>query len=127
MRKFLLALVILACAAWAANLKLYMKDGSYHIVREYQVLPDRVHFYSIERSDWEDVPLELVDVKRTQSETAERQSKLDEDAKSVAAEGQAERKLEKEKMRIPQDPGAYGLLGQGVTGSKLARGTGHEE
>src|SRR5258708_1676336 len=114
MRKFLPALVILACAAWAANLKLYMKDGSYHIVREYQVLSDRVHFYSIERSDWEDVPRELVDVKRTQSEAAERQSKLDEDAKSVAAEEKAERELEKEKMRIPQDPGAYWLLGQEV-------------
>src|SRR5260370_13662332 len=107
MRKFLLALVILACAAWAANLKLYMKDGSYHIVREYQVLPDRVHFYSVERSDWEDVPLELVDVKRTQSEAAERQSKLDEDATSVPADVTAERGLEKEQIRTPQDPGAH--------------------
>ena len=71
--KLLLALVVLACAASAANLKLYMKDGSYHIVREYQVQPDRVHFYSVERSDWEDVPLDLVDLKRTQSEAADRQ------------------------------------------------------
>ena len=47
MRKLLLALAILACAAWAANLKLYMKDGSYHIVREYQMQSDRVHFYSV--------------------------------------------------------------------------------
>ena len=88
MWKFVTALVILACAAWAANLKLYMKDGSYHIVREYQVLPDRVHFYSVERSDWEDVPLELVDVKRTQSEAAERQDKLEEDAKAMADGGE---------------------------------------
>ena len=65
MRKLLLALAILACAAWAANLKLYMKDGSYHIVREYQVQPDRVHFYSVERGDWEEMPVDLVDWKAT--------------------------------------------------------------
>src|ERR1019366_2662758 len=107
MRKYLLALAILACTAWAANLKLYMKDGSYHIVREYQVQPDRVHFYSVERSDWEDVPLDLVDLKRTQSEAADRQARLEEDAKVMAQEEEAERELEKEKSRIPQDPGAY--------------------
>ena len=123
MRKFLLALVILACAAWAANLKLYMKDGSYHIVREYQVLPDRVHFYSVERSGWEDVPLDLVDIKRTQTEAAARQTKLDEDAKAMAEEEKAERDLEKEKRRIPQDPGAYWLLGQEVQVMKLAEST----
>jgi hypothetical protein len=123
MRKLLLALVILACAAWAANLKLYMKDGSYHIVREYQMLPDRVHFYSVERSGWEDVPLDLVDIKRTQSEAAARQTKLDEDTKAMAAEEKAERDLEKEKRRIPQDPGAYWLLGQEVQVMKLAEST----
>ena len=72
MRKYLLALLILACAAWAANVKLYMKDGTYHVVREYQVQTDRVHFYSVERSDWEDIPLDLIDLKRTQSEAGER-------------------------------------------------------
>jgi hypothetical protein len=125
MRKYLLALAILACTAWAANLKLYMKDGSYHIVREYQVQPDRVHFYSVERSDWEDVPLDLVDLKRTQSEAADRQARLEEDAKVVAQEEKAERELEKEKSRIPQDPGAYWLLGNEVQVMKLAESTIH--
>ena len=125
MWKFVTAAVILACAAWAANLKLYMKDGSYHIVREYQVLQDRVHFYSVERSDWEDVPLDLVDVKRTQSEAAERQSKLEEDAKAMAQEEKAERDLEKEKRKIPQDPGAYWLLGEEVQVMKLAESSIH--
>jgi hypothetical protein len=120
MRKLLLALAILACAAWAANLKLYMKDGSYHIVREYQVQPDRVHFYSVERSDWEDVPLDLVDLKRTRSEAAERQASLEADAKAMAQEEKAERDLEKEKTRIPQDPGAYWLLGNQAQVMKLA-------
>jgi hypothetical protein len=87
------------------------------------VLPDRVHFYSVERSGWEDVPLDLVDIKRTQSEAAARQTKLDEDAKAMAAEEKAERDLEKEKRRIPQDPGAYWLLGDEVQVMKLAEST----
>ena len=120
MRKYLLALLILACAAWAANVKLYMKDGSYHVVREYQVQTDRVHFYSIERSDWEDIPLDLVDLKRTQTEAGERQAKLEEDARSMAAEEKALRDLEKEKRRIPQDPGVYWLLGNEVQVMKAA-------
>jgi hypothetical protein len=125
MRKLLLALAILACAAWAANLKLYMKDGSYHIVREYQVQSDRVHFYSVERSGWEDVPLDLVDLKRTRSEAAEREASLAEDAKVNAQEEKAERDLAKEKNRIPQDPGAYWLLGNEVQVMKLAESTIH--
>ena len=125
MRKLLLALAILACAAWAANLKLYMKDGSYHIVREYQVQPDRIHFFSVERSSWEDVPLDLVDLKRTVGEAAERKAMLEEDAKVMAQEEKAERDLAKEKTRIPQDPGAYWLLGNEVQVMKLADSTIH--
>ena len=120
MRKYLLALLILACAAWAANVKLYMKDGTYHVVREYQVQTDRVHFYSVERGDWEDIPLDLVDLKRTQSEATERQQKLESDAKSMAAEEKALRELENEKRRIPQDPGVYWMLGNEVQVMKAA-------
>ncbi len=125
MRKYLLALAILACTAWAANLKLYMKDGSHHVIREYQVQPDRVHFYSVERSDWEDVPLELVDLKRTQTEAAARQAQLTEDAKMLAAEEKSDRELEKEKRRIPQDPGVYWMLGAEVQVMKAAESTVH--
>ena len=68
MRRYLLAFLLLLFTAWAANLKLYLKDGSYHVVREYQVQSDRVHFYSVERSQWEDIPLDLVDLRRTEAE-----------------------------------------------------------
>ena len=67
--------------------------------------------------------MKLVDIKRTQSEAATRQTKLDEDAKAMAAEEKAERDLEKEKRRIPQDPGAYWLLGEEVQVMKLAEST----
>src|SRR5436190_9070689 len=107
MRKYLLALAILVCTASAANLKLYLKDGAYHVVREYEVQTDRVHFYSVERSQWEDIPLDLVDLKRTESEGAARKAQLAEDAKVIAEEEKVERDMAKEVSRIPQDAGVY--------------------
>jgi hypothetical protein len=116
---------MLATAVWAANIKLYLKDGSYHVVREYQVKPDRVHFYSIERSGWEDIPLDLVDLKRTESEASTRQAQLDADAKSMAEEETAEREIKKEVSRIPQDPGVYWLAGNETKVLKAAETTVH--
>ena len=49
----------LAFAAFAANIKLYLKDGDSHLVREYEVKGDRVRYYSVERGDWEEIPLAL--------------------------------------------------------------------
>ncbi len=107
MRRYLLALAALVFTAWAANLKLYLKDGSYHVVREYKVEADRVRFYSIERSEWEEMPLDLVDLKRTESEAKEREEQLEKDSKVIAEEEKVEREMEKEVTRIPQDPGVY--------------------
>jgi hypothetical protein len=109
MRRLALVLLLTALAALAANVKLYMKDGSFHVVREFQVQQDRVRFYSVERSDWEEIPLELVDLNRTRGEAAVRLADLAKEAKELAEEDQAEREKEKEIMRIPQDPGVYWL------------------
>jgi hypothetical protein len=125
MRKYLLALLLLVFAAWAANLKLYLKDGSYHIVREYQVQSDRVHFYSVERSQWEDIPVDLVDLKRTETEVAQRQTQLAKDSQAVAEEEKAQRDLARETSRIPQDPGVYWLEGNQARVIKLAESAVH--
>ncbi len=45
MRRLLLALALVLPLV-AANLKLYLKDGSYHIVREYKVEGDRIRYYT---------------------------------------------------------------------------------
>ncbi len=112
MGRCLAVVFALAIAAFAANLRLYLKDGSYHIVREYKVEGDRVRFYSIERSDWEEMPVGLVDLKRTESEAAERKAELEKDAKILSEEDAAERELQKEALRIPQDPGVYWIDGK---------------
>src|SRR5215470_16459037 len=96
MRRILGALLALVFVAWAANVKLYMKDGSYHVVREYQVQQDRVRFYSVERSQWEEIPLDLVDLKRTEAEQSERKSELEKEAKILSEEDRVEREIQQE-------------------------------
>ena len=109
MRRAFVALFICAVSAFAANLKLYLRDGGYQLVREYQVQPDRVRYYSVERSQWEEIPRDLVDLKRTEAEVAERKTELAVEAKVITEEDQAERGLREEIAKIPQDPGAYYL------------------
>ncbi len=104
----LLTLVVLACGlALAANVKLYLKDGSYHVVREYQVLEDRVRFYSVERRDWEEIPLNLIDLERTKAEARESQAVLEREARIFDAEDQAIRRQREEIERVPLNPGVY--------------------
>jgi hypothetical protein len=125
MRKLWLTLAALALAAWAANVRLYLKDGTYQMVREYQVQNDRVRYYSVERSDWEEIPLDLVDLKRTETEASERQAAIEKEAKASADEEAAERVARAEVGRIPQEPGVYWLAGATTNALKAGEVTVH--
>src|ERR1022692_1620646 len=107
MRRALTALFVLALASSAANIKLYLKDGGFHLVREYRVETDHVRYYSVERSEWEEMPLDLVDLKRTESELAERQTQLTAETKVVAEEEKAVHEARAEVAKTRSAPGLY--------------------
>jgi hypothetical protein len=125
MRRAIIALFVVVLAAFAANIKLYLKDGGFQLVREYKVEADRVRFYSVDRSQWEEVPLDLVDLKRTESEVAERQTQLTEENKAVAEEEQARREIRAEVAKIPRDPGVYYVEDNAVKPIKAAESKMH--
>lgn len=105
-------LALIALTLFAGNFRLYLRDGGYHAVSEYKVEGDRVKYYSIERSDWEEIPLALVDLKKTEFERKEVEEKRSADAAAQDAEDEAERALAKEISRVPVDPGVYAVEGE---------------
>jgi hypothetical protein len=59
--------------------KLMLKDGSFQLVREYEVDGDRVRYFSIDQRDWEEIPASLVDwdaTKKTAADESQRKAAL---------------------------------------------------
>jgi hypothetical protein len=125
MRRAIIALFVLCLAALGANIKLYLKDGGFHLVREYKVETDRVRYYSVERSQWEEMPLDLVDLKRTEAEVAERQTQIADETKVIAEEEKAVHEVRAEVAQIPQDPGVYYVEDKTVKPIKIAESKVH--
>ena len=107
MALFALLLVCAAAVALAANQRLYLTDGSYHLVREYQVTNDRVRFYSVERSAWEEIPLDLIDLKKTRSVNQSVEDEQIRERTMIDAEDVVERRLRNEAQGIPPEAGVY--------------------
>jgi hypothetical protein len=99
--------VLAALALSAAPLKLYLKSGSDMLVREYELKEDRVRYYSIERSQWEEIPVRLVDFEKTAAESARQTERLESMRAESAAERGAERKARTELHNVPIDDGLY--------------------
>ena len=104
--------------ASGAPIKLFLKDGSYQLVSSYEVRGDRVRYYSVERSQWEEVPTSLVDfeaTKKTEEETKTQQQKSLDEAKQI--EQERYEKIENQGyeaapgVRLPQEDGVYTLDG----------------
>lgn len=69
-----------------------MKDGSILVVSGYEVNGNRVRYYSVERSEWEEVPSAMVDwdaTKKAQEAEAAQQAQLVAKVKKEEAEAQA--------------------------------------
>jgi len=68
--------------------KLVLKDGSFQIVRSYQRQGDRVRYYSVERSAWEEIPADLVDwaaTAKAEADDAKKEKDLEEKARTARA------------------------------------------
>jgi hypothetical protein len=119
MRKVCVLLAAFCTLASAANLKLYFKDGSYQLVREYKVASDRISFYSVDREDWEEVPASLVDLEKTQAEVKQRADDARANAAAEEAEDKAERAARKEVASVPAQEGVYLIEDEKLTPMKV--------
>jgi len=94
----------------AHNHRLVLKDGSYQVVRKYQVVGNRVRYMSMERSgEWEELPYDLVDWDATKRWEAHHTGPYDtsgnpSEAMKEAAELDKEEAAEREdqKARMPE-------------------------
>jgi hypothetical protein len=97
-----LALLLLpALSAQEASRRIILKDGSYQIVSKYEVKGDRVHYYSTEREEWEDIPSSLVDwtaTEKWEKDRADAASKPE----AVQLDKELEHDREREEQQLPQ-------------------------
>ena len=96
---------------------LILNDGSYQIVSKYELEGDRVHYFSVERGEWEDVPSSMVNWEATRQYASDSASgKNSPAAKALAKEMEAERVEEEAQsphvapgLRLPPEGGVYAL------------------
>ncbi|MEO8027982.1 MAG: hypothetical protein ABI823_15970 [Bryobacteraceae bacterium] len=118
--RILVAMLALVVTLAAADIRLYLKDGGTQRVREYEVLADRVRYYSTERGDWEEIPLELVDLKKTKAVQAQVEADKKRDAAESAEEDRAEEEAAKEVASVPKEVGVYWVRSTGLQALKPA-------
>jgi hypothetical protein len=100
-------LMLTAFCLFGATIRLYLTDGTFQFVREYKVEDDRLRFFSVDRGEWEEIPLSLADLKKTEAEIKQRDEETRENAKASDAEDKAERDARKQVEQIPREQGVY--------------------
>ena len=118
--RVLCLLVLAAVICFAGTVKLFLKDGSYHLVREYHVEGDRVRFFSSERDEWEEMPTDLVDLQKTESISKQNADEDLKEQREEDAEAQALREVKREIASVPLDGGAYYRVNDQVKGLEPA-------
>jgi hypothetical protein len=108
----------------ATNHRLILKDGTYQLVRKYEVVGDRVRYISLERSgEWEELPENLIDWEATRkwerdhaAATVEEPSPAMKEAADIDKEEAAERNEQAARMpevakglELPDEDGVFAL------------------
>jgi hypothetical protein len=108
----------------ATNHRLILKDGTYQVVRKYEIVGDRVRYVSIERGgDWEELPVELVDWEATRkwerdhadqpeedaSPAMKEAKEIDKEEAAERAEQQARRPEVAKGLELPDEDGVFAL------------------
>jgi hypothetical protein len=113
----LLGFIISPCPLLAQT-RLYLKNGSFEMVKTYEIQGDRVRYYSLERSEWEEIPKSQVDFEATERAQAEEKARQQKQVRNAV-------KLEHERfdvlansgyeirpgIRLPADSGVYAFDG----------------
>lgn len=114
--------------------KLFLTDGSFQLVREYQRQGDRVHYYSVERSAWEEIPSSLVDWAATQKSEADEQTRDKELTQKIKASELAARTAGVDTDRsyevrpgviLPDKAGLYVLDGMKIVALQQSQAESH--
>jgi hypothetical protein len=96
----------------STNHRLILKDGTYQLVRKYEVVGDRVRYISIERSgDWEELPVDLVDWNATRKWERDHATAVEEQSTAMkeAAEIDKEEAAERDEAKFRRPEVAKGL------------------
>ena len=105
------------------NHRLILKDGTYQLVRDYQIVGERVRYLSQERGEWEEIPSSLVDWDATRKWEKEHADLVQQDtspamkeAEEIDKEESAEREAQKARMpevahglELPDEDGVFAL------------------
>lgn len=116
---FFFGLLLVSCpvSAQAQSKRLILKDGSFQDATKWEVQGDRVHYFSSERNEWEDVPNSLVDWKATDQYEKDRAAgKMSPEAIQLEKELETQRAEDESKsphvapgLRLPEDGGVFVL------------------
>lgn len=95
--------------------RLILKDGSYQLVTKYEVKGNRVHYFSAEREEWEDLPSSLVDWTATDKYEKERAAgaaapeavQLDKEAADEQETSESAQPQVAPGLRLPEDSGVF--------------------
>ena len=110
-------LLLGSATAQTGTKRLILKDGSYQVTTKWEIHGDRVHYFSAERNEWEDVPNSLVDWDATNKYETERAAgKMSPEAIRLEKELEAQRVEDESKsphvapgLRLPEEGGVYAL------------------